>query len=104
MQIHWEGGILIFNKTVKFTINQFIIHRFTIVLQLMFLLFSRMDRTYVMQFDLCYFQICISSELETMANIVQDLESQLAKSQEENATLSQNLEELDEQHQGAIGK
>ena len=38
-----------------------------------------------------------------MAKIVQDLESQLAKTQEENAGLSQSLEELDEQHQGAVG-
>ncbi|KAJ9580382.1 hypothetical protein L9F63_003958, partial [Diploptera punctata] len=49
-------------------------------------------------------QVSLSSELEAMAKIVQDLESQLAKSQEENASLSQNLVELDEQHQGAVEK
>jgi hypothetical protein len=38
-----------------------------------------------------------------MAKIVQDLESQLARSQEENAGLNKSLEELDDQHQDAVG-
>jgi hypothetical protein len=38
-----------------------------------------------------------------MAQIVQDLESQVARAQEENAGLNKNLEELDDQHQDAIG-
>jgi hypothetical protein len=38
-----------------------------------------------------------------MAKIVQDLESQLARFQEENAGLTKSLEELDEQHQDAVG-
>jgi hypothetical protein len=38
-----------------------------------------------------------------MAKVVQDLESQLARAQEENAGLTKSLELLDEQHQGAIG-
>jgi predicted nucleic acid-binding Zn-ribbon protein len=49
------------------------------------------------------FQIFLSSEVEAMAKIIQDLESQLAKSQEEIAGLTKSLEELDEQHQDAIG-
>jgi hypothetical protein len=48
-------------------------------------------------------QICLSSEVEVMAKIVQDLESQLARAQEENVRLNKSLEELDEQHQDAIG-
>jgi hypothetical protein len=52
----------------------------------------------------CYpLQICLSSELEAMAKIVQDLESQLAVAQEENTGLTRSLEVLDEQHQSAIG-
>ncbi|KDR16339.1 Thyroid receptor-interacting protein 11 [Zootermopsis nevadensis] len=47
-------------------------------------------------------KIFLSSEVEAMAKIVQDLESQLAKSQEENAGLTKSMEELDEQHQDAI--
>lgn len=39
-----------------------------------------------------------------MARVVQDLESQVAVSQDENANLSTGLEELDIQHQEAIGK
>jgi len=38
-----------------------------------------------------------------MAKIVQDLESQLAVAQEENAGLNKSMEELDDQHQNAIG-
>jgi hypothetical protein len=38
-----------------------------------------------------------------MAKVIQDLESQLARAQEENTGLTKSLEVLDEQHQGAIG-
>jgi len=38
-----------------------------------------------------------------MAKIVQDLESQLARAQEENEGLNKSIEELDDQHQEAIG-
>jgi hypothetical protein len=38
-----------------------------------------------------------------MAKVVQDLESQLARAQEENTGLTKSLEVLDEQHQDAVG-
>jgi hypothetical protein len=38
-----------------------------------------------------------------MAKVVQDLESQLARTQEENMGLTKSLEVLDEQHQDAVG-
>ncbi|XP_023727359.1 thyroid receptor-interacting protein 11 isoform X4 [Cryptotermes secundus] len=47
-------------------------------------------------------KICLSSEVEAMAKVIQDLESQLARAQEENTGLTKSLEVLDEQHQGAI--
>jgi hypothetical protein len=50
-----------------------------------------------------YLQVFLTSEVGAMAKIVQDLESQLARAQEENAGLNKSLEELDDQHQNAIG-
>jgi hypothetical protein len=50
-----------------------------------------------------YLQVCLTSEMHAMAKIVQDLESQLARAEEENVGLNKSLEELDEQHQNAIG-
>jgi hypothetical protein len=50
-----------------------------------------------------YLQVLLTSEVGAMAKIVQDLESQLARAQEENAGLSKSLEELDDQHQDAVG-
>lgn len=44
----------------------------------------------------------LRGELAAMARVVQDLESQVAVSQDENANLSTGLEELDIQHQEAI--
>lgn len=44
----------------------------------------------------------LRGELASMARVVQDLESQVAVSQDENANLSTGLEELDIQHQEAI--
>jgi hypothetical protein len=38
-----------------------------------------------------------------MAKVIQDLESQLARVQEENTGLTKSLEILDEQHQDAVG-
>lgn len=51
----------------------------------------------------CYLQVFLTSEVDTMAKIVQDLESQLARAQEENAGLNKSIEELDDQHQEAVG-
>ncbi|RZF45372.1 hypothetical protein LSTR_LSTR002815 [Laodelphax striatellus] len=44
----------------------------------------------------------LRSELATMTRVVQDLESQVAVSQDENANLSTGMEELDMEHQQAI--
>ena len=49
-------------------------------------------------------QAQLRGELAAMGRVVQDLESQVAVSQDENANLSTGLEELDIQHQEAIGK
>jgi len=51
----------------------------------------------------CYLQVFLTSEVDSMAKIVQDLESELARAQEENAELNKSIEELDDQHQDAIG-
>jgi len=47
-------------------------------------------------------KVFLTSEVDSMAKIVQDLESQLARAQEENAGLNKSIEELDDQHQEAI--
>jgi len=47
-------------------------------------------------------KVFLTSEVDSMAKIVQDLESQLARAQEENAELNKSIEELDDQHQDAI--
>lgn len=51
-----------------------------------------------------WLQAQLRSELSRMSRAVQDLESQVAVSQDENANLSTGMEELDIQHQEAIRK
>jgi phosphoglycerate-specific signal transduction histidine kinase len=53
--------------------------------------------------DQFYLQVLLTSEVGAMAKIVQHLESQHARAQEENAGLKKSLEELDDKHQDAIG-
>lgn len=48
-------------------------------------------------------QVEMRQEMTSMARVVQDLESQVAVSQDENSNLSTGLEELDIRHQQEIG-
>ncbi|GLH12312.1 Thyroid receptor-interacting protein 11, partial [Gryllus bimaculatus] len=47
---------------------------------------------------------CLELELEGSARVIQDLETQVAKAEEERNALEVSMEELDQQHQDAIDK